>query len=79
MFSREHKMEQVMNMVLSKASPDFLPADPVQQLVLATILTLACVFLGRILANTVGVGKSPPIFEGMPFVGGLLKFTRVSA
>ncbi|KAF5835426.1 sterol 14 desaturase [Dunaliella salina] len=54
----------------------FLPSDPQQQLVLITFLTVLCVLFGRYLANTVGNGETPPVFEGLPFIGGLLKFTR---
>ncbi len=57
----------------------YLPSDPNQQLVLITVLTLVCVLLGRFLSNTVGNGQAPPIFEGLPFIGGLLKFTKVQA
>jgi len=56
----------------------FLPSDQNQQLILITVLTIICVLFGRILANAVGNGQTPPIFEGLPFIGGLLKFTRVS-
>lgn len=55
----------------------WLPSDSNQQLVLITVLTLVCVLFGRYLANTVGNGQTPPVFEGLPFIGGLLKFTKV--
>ena len=43
----------------------FLPSDPNSQLVLhgVTVLTLVCVLFGRYLANTVGDGQMPPVFE----------------
>jgi hypothetical protein len=36
---------------------------------------LACLL--RFLQNTLLIGKKPPVFEDIPFVGGLLKFLKV--
>lgn len=50
------------------------PAQVAVGIVLVTwVLTLA-----RNILNTF-TGMHPPIFEGLPFIGGLLKFTRVRA
>lgn len=49
---------------------------------LSAVITLAAAVAAlaviRILANTFH-GSKPPIFEGIPFVGGLMKFAGVSA
>ena len=36
---------------------------------------VACIL--RFLQNTLLIGKKPPVFEDIPFVGGLLKFLKV--
>lgn len=37
---------------------------------------LLAILIGRVAQNAVR-GKTPPVFEGLPFVGGLLKFVKV--
>ena len=41
----------------------------------AFALVLACVL--RFLQNTLLLGRKPPIFEDIPFVGGLITFIKV--
>ena len=44
------------------------------------VALLACVCLavaGRVVTNTVLNGSAPPVFEGLPYIGGILKFARV--
>lgn len=51
---------------------------PPWQLGMAVSLVLvAAALVGRVLANSF-TGKRPPIFEGIPYIGGLLKFVAVS-
>lgn len=46
---------------------------------LATLAALlAAAVVARLAAHTVLRGAKPPVFEGVPFVGGLLAFARVS-
>ena len=48
-------------------------------LVAAALLAgLALAFVSRALANLFR-GNKPPIMEGIPFIGGLLKFTKARA
>lgn len=46
------------------------------QVVVAGALLLAGLTLLRILGNSLP-GKAPPVDEGIPFVGGLIKFSKV--
>jgi hypothetical protein len=56
--------------------------DVLQHLPLPALLAAAAVVVGlslvilRILTNTFN-GKAPPVDEGIPFVGGLIKFSKV--
>lgn len=57
-----------------------LQALPLPYLVAgATGLVLLGMLALRVLQNTVGakLGKAPPVEEGIPFVGGLIKFSKV--
>jgi hypothetical protein len=56
---------------------DLIVSSPVA-LVIATTAAFVALAVIRILANTFH-GNKPPIFEGIPFVGGLMKFAGVSA
>lgn len=49
---------------------------PVQLAVLGALAFVVLAFVGRVVARNIPNGK-PPILEGVPFVGGLLKFTGV--
>ena len=49
----------------------------VRCIVLPTAVLLACAVL-RIVANSLP-RQAPPVFEGIPFVGGLLKFMKVTS
>jgi sterol 14-demethylase len=40
----------------------------------AFIIVAATVIVGRLLQNSLLNGKRPPVFEGLPIVGGILKF-----
>lgn len=42
----------------------------------ATVLLLATAVVLRVLSNTLTF-KAPPVMEGIPFVGGLIKFSKV--
>lgn len=54
-----------------------LQALPIAVVVLmATALVLLAAVLARILTNTFH-GKAPPVDEGIPFIGGLIKFSKV--
>lgn len=45
----------------------------------ATAVAALALLVGRLLYNTKLVqGKRPPIFEGLPYVGGLIKFAKAS-
>lgn len=63
-------------MVLGSAL-ELIASSPVALLATAAAAVVALVVI-RILANTFH-GSKPPIFEGIPFVGGLMKFAGVSA
>lgn len=69
-------MLQSAKMVLGSAL-ELIASSPVALLATAAAAVVALVVI-RILANTFH-GSRPPIFEGIPFVGGLMKFAGVSA
>mmetsp|Transcript_6366 Transcript_6366/g.14126 ORF Transcript_6366/g.14126 Transcript_6366/m.14126 type:complete len:494 (+) Transcript_6366:74-1555(+) len=48
----------------------------VQLAVVSAVFAVSVAVIGRVLFNTVLNGKRPPVFEGIPFVGGLLKFAK---
>jgi hypothetical protein len=56
---------------------DLVVSSPVA-LVITTAAAFVALAVIRILANAFH-GNKPPIFEGIPFVGGLMKFAGVSA
>ena len=51
-----------------------------QQIVVGTVIAVATLVIGRFLHNTLfnSLARRPPIFEGVPYVGGLIKFAWVS-
>lgn len=49
---------------------------PVQLSVLLAVAAVITLFVGRVVANRLP-GKTPPILEGFPYVGGLIKFSKV--
>lgn len=51
---------------------------PVVLGVIALVFTSVVLVLGRMIQNNLLVGKKPPILEGIPFIGGLLKFIKVA-
>lgn len=51
--------------------------DPFSILLLVAAAIAAAV-VARLANQTVLRGSKPPVFEGVPFVGGLLAFARVS-
>jgi hypothetical protein len=51
---------------------------PLQLAVLGALAFVALAFAGRLVQRNLP-GKSPPILEGVPFIGGLLKFAGVRA
>ena len=54
-----------------------LQALPLPQLIaVATGVVVLAALVMRILSNTFH-GKAPPVDEGIPFVGGLIKFSKV--
>lgn len=55
---------------------DQLPAPMLYGLVGLALVGL--LIFGRLLANSFAT-KAPPIFEGIPFIGGILKFAKVPA
>lgn len=56
---------------------DLIVSSPIA-LVITTAAAFVALAVIRIIANTFH-GNRPPIFEGVPFVGGLMKFAGVSA
>lgn len=42
------------------------------------LLAVVSLIVTRVFANALR-GNKPPVFEGIPFVGGLLKFSKVCA
>ena len=46
------------------------------QLALGGFIILLSVIVGRLFQNSF-LGNKPPIFEGVPFIGGLMKFVGV--
>eukprot|EP00878_Enallax_costatus_P004843 GHUV01005097.1.p1 GENE.GHUV01005097.1~~GHUV01005097.1.p1 ORF type:complete len:497 (+),score=160.86 GHUV01005097.1:332-1822(+) len=59
-----------MEQVLALSSGAF---NPFQLAALLGVVTLASLFVARIVSSTFP-GSKPPVFEGVPFVGGLMKF-----
>lgn len=58
-------------------APDLAAHVPVTQMALLTVAVLFCSFvLRRLMQNNLG-GSKPPIYEGIPFIGGILKFLKV--
>lgn len=56
-----------------------LSSLPVGQLVaLGVFGVIVTLLVGRIVLNSFP-GKCPPVFEGVPFIGGLFKFMQVSS
>lgn len=45
--------------------------------VLGTAFTVAVACVLRYVQNTLLIGKKPPVYEDIPFIGGLLKFIKV--
>lgn len=64
-------MEDVLSSSLLEAF------SPFQLTALLAVFALISVFVARILANAFP-GNKPPVFEGVPFIGGLQKFAGVS-
>lgn len=59
------------------ALPDRLAALPLgMQLAGAALATVLFLVVLRLLSNTFH-GSAPPVEEGMPFIGGLIKFSKV--
>jgi hypothetical protein len=52
--------------------------SPVQLVLVGAAVLFAAAVLGRLIFNGLP-SKRPPVFEGIPFIGGLLKFIGVSA
>ena len=46
------------------------------QLAVGVVVLLLTLLVGRVLSNALP-GKAPPVDEGIPFVGGLIKFSKV--
>ena len=54
-----------------------LAALPVAYLVAGSVVLLVATLVAlRVLTNTLTF-KAPPVMEGIPFVGGLIKFSKV--
>lgn len=51
------------------------PISVAQFLPAAALILAASLIVGRVLLNAFP-GKRPPVFEGIPFIGGLLKFSK---
>lgn len=66
------------NMVTQAADVvQLLQELPVWQLIpLVSVVVVASLVVARLVMNSLP-GKTPPIFEGIPFIGGLIKFTKV--
>jgi hypothetical protein len=57
--------------------PDVLAALPLGvQLAGSVVATILFLLVLRILSNAFP-GRAPPVDEGMPFIGGLIKFSKV--
>lgn len=55
-----------------------LSLSPVVLVALGSAVLILALAVGRVLFNLLP-SKRPPVWEGLPFIGGLLKFTGVSA
>ncbi len=44
---------------------------------LGTAFAVAVAVVARYVQNTLLIGNKPPVYEDIPFVGGLLKFIKV--
>jgi hypothetical protein len=42
-----------------------------------TIVFIISLAVGRLFVNSLRLTKAPPVFEGVPFLGGILKFAKV--
>jgi hypothetical protein len=55
-----------------------LPQSHTQQLLLATGVTASALLVARLLQNYhAASSRTPPVMEGFPYVGGLVKFLKV--
>ncbi len=59
---------------LLQALPQALP--PSLLAAAFTVAALALVVVARLVHNSLP-GSAPPVFEGIPFIGGVLKFVKV--
>lgn len=58
--------------------PQALAEVPLGVLIALSVVLLFCVLiLARVISNTLLRGNAPPVFEGVPFIGGMLKFGKV--
>jgi len=64
-------------MALGSAAEAILSSSPLT-LAITTVAAIVALAVIRVLANTFH-GSKPPVFEGIPYVGGLMKFAGVSA
>lgn len=64
-------------MALGSAADAILSSSPLT-LAITTVAAIVALAVIRVLANTFH-GSKPPVFEGIPYVGGLMKFAGVSA
>lgn len=62
-----------MEQVLALSAGAF---SPVQLAALLSVITVISMFVLRVVSNQLP-GSKPPVFEGVPFVGGLMKFAGV--
>lgn len=46
---------------------------------LAAVLTVLSLAVARVIQNTLLNGKAPPVHEGIPLIGGLMKFIKVGS
>ncbi len=51
---------------------------PLQLAVVGALLGLVALIAARVMQNLLPSGR-PPVFEGIPFIGGILKFSKVGS
>lgn len=76
LLGRDQPQPALITMVLG-AAVEAMVSSPLALVITAAAAVVALAVI-RVLANTFH-GSKPPIFEGIPFVGGLMKFAGVSA
>ena len=69
----------VPRITIGNKTGDMVDAHVAFLIVLGAAFAVAVASAFRFLQNTLLIGKKPPVFEDIPFVGGLMKFIKVRA